>query len=175
MLKIYKSLNEINKAFCEKLVQVKKTCTAIAPLMLGSYDTLNCSETELKNDITMTVHSSYKLVADNLYESTAVSGIKQKIEFTAVTGSKDVDVRFIDLNKLILQNNGGGASSAAGTGFELFVNGELMFTAADLESNGGNNYKIKLSKFLEISKSSACNVSIAELDEIKSKIRSKYD
>ena len=165
-----KILAEINAGLCKKLADVKKSCTALAPLMSGSYDKLKCSKEELSNEIEVTSSGRFKLVGDNLYESTSFEGANQKISFASKTGAKNLDIRFIDLSELILQSEGGSSSG----GFELSVNGVTMFTAGDLESAGGNSYRIKLTKFLEISKSSDCNVKREEIDEIRRAARAKH-
>lgn len=167
----YKALKEINADFCAKLTEVKKSCTALAPLMNGTYESLSCSPEKLKNEITMSVSGSFKLVADNLYESNSVSGENQKLTFKSVTGATDVDVRFIDVSKLVLKSTGGSSSG----GFKLFVNGNLMFSAGDLEKASGNDFQVKLSKFLEISKSDACNVPREQLDEVRNRVRTKFE
>jgi hypothetical protein len=173
--KDFKALREINTELCGKLTEVKKSCTALAPLMTGSYESLSCAPDKLKNEITMTVSGNYKLVADNLYESNSVSGTTQKLEFKTVTGGTDADVRFIDVTKLVLESTDGGSSDPGSTGFQLFVNGNLMFNASDLEHTGGNNHQIRLSKFLDISKSEACNVPREALDEVRNRVRSKFE
>jgi hypothetical protein len=168
-----KILRDINKQLCSKMTQVKKECTALAPLMIGTYDTLKCSEEELKNEIVVTVSGQYQLVADNLYESNVVSGTS-KVTFSSVTGAKDIDVRFIDITKLVLKSKGGTHDSPSATNFELTVNGIKLFVSEDLKKESGNDFRVSLSKFLELSKSSSCNVPRADLDHIRNETRSKF-
>lgn len=165
-----KVLRRINAGYCSKLVEVKKQCTALAPMMNGFYNQLPCAKEQLTNEITVKANGKYKLIADNLYESPVFEGDSQSIEFRSVNGGNDLDVRFIDVSSLVLKSEGGGASDASGTGFELAVNGVTMFDSGDLEKDG-SDFKIKLSKFLEITKSESCNISRSELDVIRQKAR----
>ena len=162
-----KVLADINQELCSKLAEVKKNCTALAPLMSGSYDNIRCSKEDIKNEITVLASGSFKLVGDNLYESNTFGSGESKIDFTSTTGSKDLDVRFIDLNQLELVSQGGNIGSS---GLDLKVNGITIFNQSDLEQADGKT-RIKLTKLLEISKSGSCNVSRAELDEIRSRVR----
>lgn len=141
--------------------------------MLTTYNNLKCSKEELKNEITVNVNGQYQLVADSLYESNNLSG-ESTVTFSSKTGAKDLDVRFIDITKLVLVSKGASHGSPEATGFTLSVNGIKLFGPEDLEKESGSNFKVKLSKFLDITKSSDCNIPRAELDQIRNEKRNKF-
>ena len=163
-------LRNINREFCKKLSNVIEQCTAIAPITSSTYDKLSCTSNNSKNRITVETDGNYKLIADGLYVSNQFGGNQTDINFSSKTGSKDIDLRFIDITELRLLPLSG--SKPVPDKFELKVNGTTLFNTTDLETDN-TVVKIKLLKLIRLSKSEECNIPRSTLDQIRNKSRSE--